>query len=364
MKTRIKDMAENKKEHNDLSSPTGGQGAGAVLIPAEEMKEVFLSVLLQHEFEKEKAETCAEVFTANSVDGVYTHGVNRFYPFIQSVKDGFVVPNNEPVLLHATPALEQWDGLLAPGITNAIKATERAMQLAKSSGIGCVAMAHTNHWMRGGYYGWQAAKAGFVLMAWTNTIANMPAYGAMDTRLGNGPLVIAVPFQEDAIVLDMAISQYAYGAVQMAAMKGEELSVYAGYDKNGELTKNPSAILETKRTLPVGYWKGAGLSLLLDILSAVLSGGLATHQITQQKSEHGVSQVFMAIDLQQLKNYSGIETCINNIIQDYKQSVPIGDNEILYPGERVMKARERNLKSGIPVLKKIWDKIKSLERIE
>src|ERR1043165_3771146 len=141
-----------------------------ILIPANEMKETFLSILLQHGFEKERAEICAEVFTSNSIDGVYTHGVNRFYPFILSVKNGFTIPNNEPTLTHATAALEQWDGSLAPGIINAIKATDRAMQLAKTNGIGCAALAHTNHWMRGGYYGWQAAKAGYVLIAWTNTI--------------------------------------------------------------------------------------------------------------------------------------------------------------------------------------------------
>ncbi len=353
-------MPENKKDNIHLSSPTGAQGAGTVLISAAEMKETFLSILLQHGFEKGRSETCADVFTANSIDGVYTHGVNRFYPFILSVKEGHVIPNNEPVLSLATPALEQWDGQLAPGISNAINATDRAMLLAKGNGIGCVALAHTNHWMRGGYYGWQAAKAGFLLIAWTNTIANMPAYNAMDPRLGNGPLVIAVPFSDDAIVLDMAMSQFAFGALQQAKMKGEKLPVFGGYDKNGELTNDPAAILETKRMLPMGFWKGAGLSLLLDILSAILSGGQATHQITQRKSEYDISQVFIAIDIQQLKNYSGIQTCISNIIEDYKQSIPSGDKEILYPGERVLRTREKNLQNGIPVLEKIWEKIKTL----
>ena len=349
---------QGSKGHVSLSSPTGGQGA--LLIPPAEMKETFLSILLQHGFEKERAETCAEVFTVNSVDGIYSHGVNRFASFVQMVRDGLVIPNNKSIPSHSTPALEQWDGALAPGIINAIKATERAMALAKNSGMGCVTLANTNHWMRGGYYGWQAAKKGFVFIGWTNTIANMPAHGAMDARLGNGPLVLAVPFNKEAIVLDMAMSQYSYGALQLAAMKGNELPVYGGYDKNGELTNQCSAILETKRTLPVGYWKGAGLSLLLDILAAVLSGGLSTHQISKQGKEYGVSQIFIAIDLQQLKNYSGIEACISNIIEDYKQSLPAGGDEILYPGERVIRTREANVKNGVPVLQKVLDEDKSL----
>lgn len=329
-----------------------------ILIPVEEMKAVFQSILLQHHFSEEKAAACAEIFMANSVDGIYSHGVNRFPVFVQMVKDGYVLPDSEPFRQHATQSLEQWDGALGPGMLNAVSATNRAVELARKNAIGCVALANTNHWMRGGYYGWLAAKAGCVFIGWSNTIANMPAYGAKDVRLGNNPLVIAVPFGEEAIVLDMALSQFSYGAMQMAALKGEKLSVYGGYDSEGQLTKNPSAVMETGRTLSIGYWKGAGLSLLLDIVSAVLSGGLPTHEITKQKVEKGLSQVFIAIDIKQLQNYQGIDACVQNIIADYKQSV--SEAEVLYPGERVLKNREANLQNGVPVVKQIWEKIQRL----
>jgi 3-dehydro-L-gulonate 2-dehydrogenase len=329
-------------------------------IPAGKMRQTFYSILLKHQFEKERAEACSEIFTANSVDGVYTHGVNRFFLFVKLVKNGFVFPNNDPEFVHATTALEQWNGNLAPGVLNAVKATDRAMQLAKNNGIGCVALANTNHWMRGGYYGWYAAKNNFVFIGWTNTIANMPAWGATDAKLGNNPLVIAVPFQGEAIVMDMAMSQFSYGTLELAKMKSEELPVYGGFNKNGEITKDPSEIVESKRVMPAGYWKGAGLSLLLDILSAILSGGRSTKEITDDKTEYGLSQVFIAIDLQQLKNYRGIETCISNIISDYKQSIVEEDNKIVYPGERVLRDRERNLREGIPVIKKVWDEIETL----
>jgi len=331
-----------------------------VLIPAEKLKEVFFSVLLKYGFEKGKAEACADIFTSNSVDGVYSHSVNRFVSFVKLVEKGFVIPNNEPQKVYGMNALEQWDGKLGAGVLNAVKVTDRAIQIAKDNGMGCVALANTNHWMRGGYYGWKAAKKNCVFIGWTNTIANMPAWGAVDARLGNTPLVIAVPFRGEAIVLDMATSQFSYGALEMTNMKGEDLPVDGGFNTKGELTKNPSEILESKRVLPVGYWKGAGLSLLLDILSAILSAGYSTREITQRKTEYGLSQVFIAIDLQQLKNYKGIESCINNIITDYKQSTPAAEKEIIFPGERVLKTREKNLKNGIPVMKKVWTEIESL----
>jgi 3-dehydro-L-gulonate 2-dehydrogenase len=333
----------------------------AVLIPAEKMTEVFLSILLKHAFKEADAETIAEIFTANSVDGVYSHGVNRFAAFIKLVQSGHVIPNSEPEKVHSFNSLEQWDGRLGTGVLNAVKATDRAMEIARVNGIGLVAMANTNHWMRGGYYGWRAAKENFVFVGWTNTIANMPAWGATDARLGNNPLVLAVPFNNEAIVLDMAASQFSYGALELAAMKGTELTVFGGFNNNGQFTRNPSEVLESKRTLPIGYWKGAGLSLLLDILSTILSGGLSTHEITGSGIEYGISQVFIAIDLRQLSNYRGIENCIHEIIADYKRSVTEEGREIVFPGERVLKDRGRNSLNGIPVMKKVWEEIEALQ---
>jgi 3-dehydro-L-gulonate 2-dehydrogenase len=329
-----------------------------IRIPAKEMQERFTAILLKNGFTKERAMECAEVFTSSSVDGVYTHGVNRFPRFIQYIKDGHVKVDAEPSLENKFGGIEQWNGNLGPGILNAIHATETVVGLAQQHGIGCVALRNTNHWMRGGTYGWQAAKAGFVFIGWTNTIGIMPTWGAKDGRLGNNPLVIALPYNEEAVVLDMAMSQYSYGAMELAAMKNETLTVFGGFDTEGNLTKEPAAILSSERPLPIGYWKGAGLSLLLDLLATILSGGLSTHEISKEKVEYGLSQVFIAIDISKLGNHSVIAKTIEEILNDYHQSVPVDESKkIVYPGEKVLLTRKNNLANGIPVLKKVWDEI-------
>ncbi|MEP6582802.1 MAG: 3-dehydro-L-gulonate 2-dehydrogenase [Ginsengibacter sp.] len=332
-----------------------------IYIPQAEMQHRFEIILTGNGFSKNNAAKCASTFTHNSLDGVYTHGVNRFPRFVKYIKDGFVKVNEKPSLQNKFGGIEQWNGNLGPGILNAIHATETAIGLAKQNGIGCVALANTNHWMRGGTYGWQAAKEGCVFIGWTNTIANMPAWGAKDGRLGNNPLVIALPYRDEAIVLDMAMSQFSFGAMEKAAMNNEKLSVYGGFDKEGSLTNDPSSILESLRPLPIGYWKGAGLSLLLDLLATILSGGLATYEISKKEAEYGLSQVFIAIDIFRLGNHSAITKVIEGILSDYQQSVPAGESKkIMYPGERALQTREENLTNGIPVLKKVWDEILAL----
>jgi 3-dehydro-L-gulonate 2-dehydrogenase len=330
-------------------------------IPADQMKAEFFRILIRLGFATERAYRCAEIFTQNSVDGVYSHGVYRFPRFITKVREGRVKPEAVPVLTHRAGSIEQWDGRLGPGPLNAVFATGRAMELANETGIGMVALAHTNHWMRGGTYGWQAARDGFVLVSWTNTCPNMPAWGAKDHRLGNNPLVIAVPYSDEAIVLDMAMSQFSYGRMETYRKEGRKLPFAGGYSTDGKLTDDPGEILESWRPLPAGLWKGSGLSLLLDILAAVLSGGLSTTEINGCDEETDLSQIFIAIQLRALHNFPSIQQTIARIIDNVKASVQEeGADIVRYPGENVVITRNENLKNGVPVIAEIWERIRNI----
>ena len=205
-----------------------------IYVTYENMKSEFARILANLGFSESKADRCAEIFAVNSLEGVYSHGVNRFPKFIMYVKKGYVKPDAEPGLIKSLGSLEQWNGNLGPGPLNAIFATERAMDLASQYGIGLVAMGNTNHWMRGGTYGWIAARKGFSFIGWTNTEANMPAWGAKDFRIGNNPLVFAVPYGKEAIVLDFAMSQFSYGKLETYQLDGKQLPYPGGFNKEGK----------------------------------------------------------------------------------------------------------------------------------
>ncbi|MBN2411088.1 3-dehydro-L-gulonate 2-dehydrogenase [candidate division KSB1 bacterium] len=330
-------------------------------IQYEDMRDEFERVLLKYDFTPSKARVCARVFAENSLEGVYSHGANRFPRFIHDIKAKHVFVDAEPEKMTWAGAFEQWNGNHGPGILNALVSADRAMELAKQYGIGCVGLAHTNHWMRGGTYGRKVANAGYVYMGWTNTIPNMPAWGAIDNKLGNNPMVLAVPAKNGPIVLDMAMSQFSYGKMEDLAMKNRQLPVAGGFNKSGQLSTDPKEILKTGRPLSIGCWKGAGLSLLLDIMAAILSGGLASFQIGLQDAEYNVSQVFIAFDTTNLINSHRISALVRHIIKDYKNSMPESESTgILFPGERVLLTRKENLEKGIPVNQSVWDTIKGL----
>src|SRR5687767_8301243 len=235
--------------------------------------------LLRTGMAEARAELCARLFAEASRDGIASHGLNRFPRFLRMIASGVVDVDATPVCVSAAGALERWDGRSGPGNLNARESMARAIALARLHGIGCVALAGTNHWMRGGSYGWQAADAGAIALCWTNTLANVPPWGAADPRIGNNPLVVAVPRRRGHVVIDMALSQFSVGALTQYAARGEPLPVAGGYDADGRLSRDAVAILASGRLLPVGSWKGSGLAIALDLIAATLGAGKATHQI-------------------------------------------------------------------------------------
>ena len=202
-----------------------------------ELFETLSGVLSKIGFDENRAALCARLFAETTRDGVYSHGLNRFPRFLRMIENGSIDVRAEPEIVAAVGSLERWDGRRGAGNTNAYHSMERAISLARANGIGCVALRNTNHWMRGGTYGWQAAEAGFIGICWTNTLQNLPPWGATEPRLGNNPLVIAVPRASGHVVLDMAISQFSFGALESHRKRGELLPVDGGFDSRGNLTR-------------------------------------------------------------------------------------------------------------------------------
>jgi 3-dehydro-L-gulonate 2-dehydrogenase len=330
-----------------------------------EMKSTIKQAFLNAGMPEEKAETCARIHTESSRDGVYSHGLNRVERFVEYLHKGWVDAKAEPTLESCLGTMEIYNGNMGPGILNALFAMNRATEIANASGLGLVSLNNTTHWMRGGAYGWLAADKGYIGICWTNTESCMPAWGARSGGIGNNPFIMAVPRKEGHVVLDMAMSQYSYGKLQVTRLKNQKLPYPGGFDTDGELTDDPGAIEESRRILPMGYWKGSGFAILLDIISSLLSGGLTTAGIDKyDKGSCGsCCQVFIAIDPLKFNTKEFVENAINETIDQIRNSVPAKENSgIYYPGEQSLKTRKENMEMGIPVDPGVWEKVKELAK--
>jgi len=295
--------------------------------------------------EPDRAPRCAQLIADSTRDGVPSHGLNLFPRVASMIRRGAIDPRGRAIRVAGRGALERWDGRRGVGALNAFDAMQAAIAGARASGIACVALGNTNHWMRGGSYGWQAADAGAIALCWTNTLPNLPPWGAATPRIGNNPLVVAVPRANGHVVLDMAMSQFSYGALASYRARGERLPVAGGFDRDGRLTDDPAAIEASRRPLPIGFWKGSGLAIVLDIIAAALAGGRATHEIgADPEQETGLSQVFIAID----------PASLEGVAIDRVADAVVASVQARYPGERTLAARRQHLQQGIEVDDEAW----------
>ena len=328
-------------------------------IPYETMVSEFERVLKKKGFKEDRARAAATIFAQNSLAGVYSHGLNRFPRVVEYLEKGEIDPDIVAECELKLGAFERWNGHRGFGPLNAKLAMDRACELAKEYGIGLVALGNNNHWMRGGSYGFQAADQGCIGICWSNTCPNMPAWGGKDRKIGNNPIIFAVPRSNGQhVVIDCAVSQFSYGKIEDCNLKGIELPVPGGYDTKGKLTTDPAEIEKTWRVLPMGYWKGSGISIALDLIATVLTNGNSVQTIGTFGDEVGLTQVMIAIDPTKANSVELTDEIVDQIVADVKSSEPVEEGrDVLYPGEPEALTIQDNLANGIPVIEEKWNQV-------
>ncbi len=331
-------------------------------VTKEQLQGEIKRVFLKYGMPEDKAEICAEIHTESTIDGIMSHGIGRVARFADYLQKGWVNPNADPVLEQDLGAIQIYNGNMGPGVTNALYCTERGLELADRYGIGLIGIHNTTHWMRGGSYGIHAARKGYIAIMWTNTESVMPPWGTMECRLGNNPFVMAVPGKqgEAPIVMDMAVSQYAYGKLAMTRLAGERLPFPGGFDSEGNLTDDPGAIEKSRRILPMGYWKGSSMSFMLDLLGSLLTNGIGAADLDHvgKGSCGGASQVMIFIDPDKISDAGHRDEVIEKAIAHLKSAAPAENSRgAMIPGEDFSEARQRHERDGIVVNDSLWEEI-------
>jgi len=309
---------------------------------------------------EEKAHRFAEIFAGNSVDGVYSHGMNRYARYLADMQSGLCDASvMEAERVSGVGGLEVWDAHFGVGPIIAEQMAQRAVELAKTHGVACVALRNNSHWLRAGRYGLMMADAGMMGLCMTNTCMNLVAYGAKEASTGNNPITIAIPRKAGSLVMDMAVSQYAFGKLEIMAQEGQMLGTECGYDMDGNLTGDPKKIVESGLMLPMALWKGSALSIMIDLMVSMLSLGRTSLEIgTPSKGEKGMSQIFICMNPAAVVDMEKAEAQMEKTIDFLNGLEPReGSGGVRAPGQNLEKTRKRNMERGIPVTEETWQRI-------
>jgi len=306
------------------------------------------------------AKRFAEIFAGNSLDGVYSHGMNRYPRYLSDMESGLCDAKvTQAERVSGLGGLEVWDAHFGVGPLIAQQMAERAIGLARTHGIACVALRNNSHWLRAGRYGLMMADAGMMGLCMTNTCMNLVAYGAKEPSTGNNPITIAIPRRAGSLVMDMAVSQYAFGKLEIMAQEGGMLDTPCGYDTDGSLTNDPKKIVESGLMMPMALWKGSALSIMIDLMVSMLSLGRTSLTIgTPADGEKGMSQMFVCMNPAAVIDMDKAEAQMEKTIAFLNALEPKdGVHGVHAPGENLERTRARNRERGIPVTEDTWQKI-------
>lgn len=337
--------------------------AESTRVSFDELKGVFFEKLMKHGVGEDEAAKTADIFAINAADGIMTHSVERFPRLIRQIDDRVSFPGRVPVFISSSGAVERYDARLGLGTTSASFSMGRAAALASEYGIGLVALRNASHWMRAGYYALSAAEKGLIGICWTNTMHNLPSWGSREANIGNNPVSIAVPKEDGRhFLIDSAMSQFSVGKISQSAERGVRLPVAGGYDRDGNLTDDPSEILASWRLVPAGFWKGSGFSVLLDAVAAVLADGRTVSEVGDCDAVHeaGLSQVFISVDYRKLGSDPSSRV-LSSIEDSLRNADRVSENSsIRYPGENLKSIREKSIREGMLVSSRAMEEINSL----
>ena len=240
------------------------------------------------------------------------------------------------------------------------------MDKALDTGSGWVAVRNTNHFGIAGYYVLQALERDLIGWAMTNSSALVTPLFGNARMLGTNPFAIAFPGDEEPpIVIDFATSAVAFGKIEIARRKGLPIPEGWAIDAAGAATTDPQAVYDGGALLPLGSTrelgghKGYAMAMMVDVLSAVLSGAnwgpfAPTFVIEQEPPGavgKGIGHFFGALRIDGFIDPDEFKRQVDHLVRTFRATRPApGTDGPLIPGDPEREAEAVRSRDGIPLI--------------
>lgn len=321
-------------------------------IRLEDLKEFSVKALMSAGVSENNANTVADVLITTDTFGVVTHGTKNLYPYVQKMQAGGLDAKAEPSIIGEGPAWAIIDGNKAVGMVSACKAMNLAIEKAKKVGIAYVGVRNSCHFGAAGYYANMAAKEGLIGLSMSNADPVIAVPNGRNKAIGTNPFSFAAPLDNgQSVFLDIALSNVAALKVIMAQENGQQIPNTWLVDEEGLPTTDVQKFPKNASLQPMAAHKGYGLAVLVELLSAVMTGAGMLSQITSwnldMPSANNAGHAFIAIDVSQMMPAEQYNARMNQMIHEIKNGPKAkGAEHIFMPGEMEWSKREKALQSG------------------
>ncbi len=298
------------------------------------------------------AEVVARCLVQANLRGVDTHGVMRLLQYSDCLAAGDIEPRPQVRVVSRSGCHGLVDAGGGYGFRPALLAADLSIELAREHGLGLVGVRASHHFGMAATYALRMAEAGMLAMVATNTGPVMAPFGGARAAAGNNPIAFGVPRRgAPPLILDMAMSQTAFGRVRLAAVEGRPIPLGWAYDSRGRPTTDAAQALSAGLLAPMGGHKGYGLSLVVDVLAAVMTGspvGAAAEAHGHRAG--GVGHFVLAMRPDLFVTEDVFHEALERRLAEVLATPPAeGASRVMLPGEIELETARRRSREGIPL---------------
>ncbi|MBI3069402.1 MAG: Ldh family oxidoreductase [Betaproteobacteria bacterium] len=301
-------------------------------------------------YDVEASRIVAENLVDTALCGYASAGLPRILNIADNPKHR--QPRTAIRVVHETDTSALIDGGNNVGLYSVHRATGIAVEKARRSGFALVGVYNSFYSGRNADYLEMSAKRDLVGIHLASGHLQVVPYGGIRPALGTNPIGFGMPSSRGPVILDMGTAAIMGADVILKTRLNELLPEGVAVDGEGEVTRDPRKAREGG-ILTFGGHKGYGLSFCVQAL-----GILAGAALNRDKDYGFLFIVFdpaMIVPVEHFKNE--LTALINRIkATPRKPGVP----EILIPGERAFRERERRRVEGIELDRLVFEKLNAL----
>ena len=335
-----------------------------VNLKTEKLRKKIIKIFRKFGLNNNHASISADALINAELVGAYGHGLSRLKMYCDRISKKVINPNPKIKTKKISQSISHIDADNSIGFVAADLAIKKAIQNAKKTGIGLIAVKNSGHYGLSGYYAEQAVKKNLVTMIYTNAPPAVAPHGALKSLFGTNPICFGTPTgSKIPFILDTSISMINRGKIRVAARNNQKIPEGVALDKFGKPTTDPKKALQGVQ-LPIAGFRGSGLAWMVDILSGVLTGGNHAGRVKDPFDDftgpQNIGHLFITFKTNLfVKNYN---TRIKENINRIKRLPKIkGVKEIMYPGQNKFKRFKMNLKKEIKIAENIKKDLEILE---
>ncbi len=324
------------------------------------LKEIFI----KHKLNSQHAEISANALINAEIVGAYGHGLSRLKMYCDRIKKKAINPEPKIKIKKISQSISHIDADNSIGFVAADIAIKKAIENAKKTGIGLVAVKNSGHYGLSGYYAEQAVKKNLITMIYTNAPPAIAPHGASKSLFGTNPICFGTPTNSKVpFIFDSSISMINRGKMRFASKNNQKLPDGVALDMFGKPTTDANKALKGVQ-LPIAGFRGSGLAWMVDILSGVLTGGNHSGRVKDPFEDftgpQNIGHLFITFKTNLfVKDYN---KRIKDNIKRVKQLPKVkGIKEIMYPGQNKYKRYKLNLKKEIKISKIIKKELEILK---